>query len=101
MNLAEYMTAPEVGAALRCPPRAVARAAKRAEAEGHVVRATVLGKRVYLRAALPTLTNYYYPYYSEAHQRAVKGWGQKGGKTKAANARRRQSGASGRRDARA
>ena len=99
MNLDEYMTATDVAAALGCPPRAVARAAKRAEAAGHSVRTTVLGKSVYYRAAVPTLKSYYYPYYSEAHQRAVKQWGREGGATKAANARRGQSDASGRRGA--
>lgn len=82
MNTDDYMTAPEAIEALGCSPRALTRAAERAERAGYVVRERVLGRSVYLRAALPRLREHYYPYGSENHKRMLLVWGEAGGKAR-------------------
>lgn len=91
IELADYLTAAEAAEALGTNKRGLYRAKARAERDGHVVQATILGKSVFLAKAIKTLRNYYYPYFSEAHQRMVKEWGRQGGTTKARNLRSRSS----------
>jgi hypothetical protein len=75
-------TAEELGAPNK---RAVYRAIGRARAAGHETTASVFGKTLIPRAALAVLKDYYYPYYSEAHQANVKKWGAAGGTQKRIN----------------
>ena len=82
IDTSNYMTCQQVMAELGCPRRAVYRAAKRAEDDGCVVRAEILGRSVFLRSGLPALKAHYYPYYSDAHQLMVREWGRRGGSAK-------------------
>lgn len=82
MNTDDYMTAAEAVRALGCSPRALTRAAERAERAGYVVREQILGKPAYLRAALPRLREHYYPHGSENHQRMLVVWGAAGGRAR-------------------
>lgn len=91
IDLADYLTPQQAADELGCNRRALYRAKKRAEAEGHVVTTTLLGKSVFPRKALAVLRNYYYPYYSEAHQRMVSEWGRRGGTQKRINSETRES----------
>ena len=102
-----YLTVAEAMEALGCPRRAVYRAIARAKLAGHDVTETVRGREMIVRKMLPTLKNFYFPYYSEAHQAMVREWGRKGGSAKARNAAaarpggRKRAAASGTNDAQA
>lgn len=80
IELNDYMTVDEAGEALGCNRRAVYRAIKRARAAGREVTATIVGRVLVLRAKVEVLRQFYFPYYSEAHQRMVKKWGAAGGR---------------------
>jgi hypothetical protein len=89
MNIEDFMTVAEAATAIGAPnKRAVYRAIARAAAAGHATTAEVYGKQVVARAALATLQQFYYPYYSDQHQANVKKWGAAGGAAKAANRRK-------------
>jgi len=81
----KLMTADEAAAVIGCNKRAAYRAAKRAEADGKVVRQSLFGKGLFIRAAIGTVREYYFPRYSPAHQRMVKKWGAAGGTQKGVN----------------
>jgi hypothetical protein len=85
IDVDDYMTAAEVAEQMGTNKRGVYRARKRAEAKGHDVTAVILGKTFFLRKAVPLLVQFYYPYYSEAHQSMVKKWGATGGTQKKLN----------------
>lgn len=87
----DYLTPTDAAKELGCPRRTLYRAIERAEAAGVVCRATVLGKAVLLRAAMPAIEQHYFPYYSEQHQAMVKAWGAAGGKQKKINRERASS----------
>lgn len=86
----DLMTVPDVVKAIGASRRAVYRAIERAEKAGHTVMTEVLGRRFVIKKALPTLKQFYYPYYSEAHQKAVVEWGRRGGTQKRINAEKAQ-----------
>lgn len=65
--------------------RAVYRAMDRAAAAGHDVSVSLFSRRLVKKSAIPTLLQYFYPYYSEAHQAMVKKWGAMGGTQKKIN----------------
>jgi len=81
----ELLTAEEAAAMLGCNKRALYRAAKRAEAAGHVCKRELFGKTLFVRAAMGAVKEHYYPRYSEAHQKMVKKWGAAGGRQKGIN----------------
>lgn len=85
----DYLTAAQVAEALGTNKRAVYRASARAIAEGHETFVTILGRSLLHKSRVALLKQFYYPYYSEAHQKKVKEWGAAGGATKHANRRRR------------
>lgn len=97
IELDDFLTSDQAAEELGCNRRALYRAKKRAEKDGHVVTATVLGRAVFPRKALAVIRQYYFPYYSEAHQRMVAEWGRRGGTQKRINAETRaKSSGSGR-----
>jgi len=71
--------------------RPVYRAVKRALADGHQTTVSLYGKTLVMRKMIDTLRQYYYPYYSESHQRMVTEWGRRGGTQKGINSRKRQA----------
>ena len=91
----DYMTVPEAMAAVDCSRRSLYRAMQRAVEAGATVYATVLGRRVILRSALPAIKANYFPFGSDERSAMAKVWGATGGATKAANrlkqSRRRSS----------
>lgn len=93
MNPADYLTIPAAAAAIGAPNRrAVYRAIARAEAAGEGEMTVVFfEKRVVPKKNLPTLTKYYFPYYSDAHQAMVKVWGAKGGAASGVTKRARKA----------
>lgn len=60
--------------------RSVYRALKRADAAGKQLSVALFGKTLIPRQHIEELRQYYYPYYSEQHQRMVKQWGAAGGR---------------------
>lgn len=80
IDLKDYLTIDEAGAAIGGNRRAVYRAIKRAQAAGRDVSVTILGKTLVPRAKVAVLKDFYFPYYSEAHQKMVKQWGAAGGR---------------------
>lgn len=81
MKVEDLLTFPQAAQAMGTTNRrAVYRAVSRAVADGHDIIVEVFGKKLIRRDAVKKLTEYYYPYYSEAHQRMVKKWGAAGGK---------------------
>lgn len=81
----DYMTVPQAAAEIGAPRRTFYRAIDRAREAGHECMVEVLGRNYIKRAMLETLKQFYYPYYSEAHQAKVKEWGAAGGSAKARN----------------
>lgn len=80
INLNDYLTIDEAGEVIGGNRRAVYRAIKRARAAGREVCVTILGKMLVPKVKVGVLKDFYYPYYSEAHQRMVKQWGAAGGR---------------------
>lgn len=89
IDLDQFVTPQQAAPLIGAPnARSVYRAIKRAREAGHdEVSTTILGRFMVPRAALDTIKQYYFPYYSEAHQRVVKSWGAAGGRAKAARSR--------------
>lgn len=79
IELNDYLTVDQAGEAIGSNRRAVYRAIKRAQAAGREVAVTILGKTLVPKSKIGVLKDFYFPYYSEAHQRMVKQWGAKGG----------------------
>jgi len=69
--------------------RPVYRAINRAKADGKEVTIVLYGKTLVPKAKVAVLREYYFPYYSEAHQKMVKQWGAAGGTQKKKNAEAR------------
>jgi len=77
----KLMTIAEAAAAIGAPnKRPVYRALKRAAEAGRVLSVELFGKTLVPRANIEELQEYYFPYYSDQHQRAVKKWGAAGGR---------------------
>lgn len=89
IDLDQYLTIDQTCEALGCNRRAVYRAIKRAKAAGKDVSVVVLGKILVLKKAVATVKQFYFPYYSEAHQRMVKQWGAAGGRQSGVTKRKR------------
>jgi hypothetical protein len=77
-----------IGAANKRP---VYRALNRAERDGKVLWVELFGKTLIPLANIKTLKQYYYPYYSEAHQKNVRKWGAAGGRASGLTKRLRKS----------
>ena len=76
----KMLTIEQAAEALGAPnKRPVYRALKRAAEAGQMLSVSLFGKTLVPLANIKTLKQYYYPYYSEAHQRMVKKWGAAGG----------------------
>jgi len=76
----ELLTIEEAARALGAPnKRPVYRALKRAAEQGKELSVKLYGKTLIPRSTVEILKQYYYPYYSESHQRMVKQWGAAGG----------------------
>lgn len=92
IDLNDYLTPQQAADAIGCNKRAMYRAAARAKAAGHEnLTANVLGRPVVLRSAIPVLKQFYYPYYSETHQRMVTVWGASGGRASGESKKRRKA----------
>lgn len=90
IDLKDYLTIDEAGAAIGGNRRAVYRAIKRAQAAGREVCVTILGKLVVQKSKIGVLKDFYFPYYSESHQRMVKQWGAAGGRQAGITKRKRK-----------
>jgi hypothetical protein len=88
----KMLTIGEAAEALGAPNnRSVYRALKRAAEAGKVLSVALFGKTLVPLANIKELKEYYYPYYSEAHQRMVKKWGAAGGAASGVTKRARKS----------
>lgn len=83
----KLLTVEEAGEQIGANRRAVYRALKRAAAAGKQVTVEVFGRTLIPVANVAVLREFYFPYYSDAHQRMVKKWGASGGNTRWAKAR--------------
>lgn len=83
----KLLTVEEAGEQLGTNKRAVYRALKRAAAAGKQITVEVFGRTLIPVKNVEVLREFYYPYYSDAHQRKVKEWGAAGGNTRWAKAR--------------
>jgi hypothetical protein len=96
----QMLTIEQAAAAIGAPnKRPVYRALKRAAEAGRVLSVGLFGRTLVPVANIKELKEYYYPYYSDSHQRAVKKWGAAGGRksgvTKRLKRLREQSSRSG------
>jgi hypothetical protein len=98
MNIEDILSIEDAGIAIGgANNRAVYRAIKRARADGHECCVEILGRFGVPKDKVEILKQYYYPYYSDAHQAMVKKWGASGGRAGAITKRsRRPSSSSGR-----
>ena len=88
----KLLTIGEAAEALGAPnKRPVYRALKRAAEAGQVLSVTLFGKTLVPVANVEKLKEFYYPYYSESHQRMVKQWGAAGGRASGVTKRLRKS----------
>jgi hypothetical protein len=88
----QMLTIGEAAEALGAPnKRPVYRALKRAAEAGKVLSVTLFGKTLVPLANVEKLKEYYYPYFSEAHQRMVRKWGAAGGTASGITKRLRKS----------
>lgn len=77
----QMLTIEQAAAAIGAPnKRPVYRALKRAAEAGRVLSISLYGRTLIPVANVEELKEYYYPYYSDSHQRAVKKWGAAGGR---------------------
>ena len=83
----KLLTVEEAGEQIGANRRAVYRALKRAAAAGKQITVEVFGRTLIPVKNVEVLREFYYPYYSDAHQRKVKEWGAAGGNTRWAKAR--------------
>jgi hypothetical protein len=83
----KFLTPEEAGERIGANKRAVYRALKRAREAGKQVTVEVFGRTLIPVANIVVLRQFYYPYYSDAHQRKVKEWGAAGGNTRWAKVR--------------
>jgi hypothetical protein len=81
-----YMTVEEVAEAIGAPnKRPVYRAILRAREAGKEVTTNLFGKTLIPREMVAVLKEFYFPYYSEQHQKMVREWGAAGGTQKRLN----------------
>lgn len=85
VDVNDYLTITAAMKALGCPRRTLARVISRAEAAGKNVTEEILGRVVIHKSKVDLLKQFYYPRYSEAHQKMVKKWGAAGGRQKGIN----------------
>jgi hypothetical protein len=91
MNVEDLMTPEQAAEAIGATSRrAVYRAIARAKAAGTDVTVAPFGKMLVRKDLLAVLKNYYFPYYSEAHQANVKKWGAAGGAAAGVTKRKRK-----------
>jgi hypothetical protein len=77
----DLLTIEEAARALGAPnKRPVYRALKRASERGEELAVMLFGKLLVPRKNIEALREYYFPYYSDTHQRMVKQWGAAGGR---------------------
>jgi hypothetical protein len=88
----KMLTVGEAAEAIGAPnKRPVYRALNRAAEDGKVLWVELFGKTLIPLANVKTLKQYYYPYYSEAHQKNVRRWGAAGGAASGVTKRLRKS----------
>jgi hypothetical protein len=88
----KMLTVGEAAEAIGAPnKRPVYRALNRAAEDGKVLWVELFGKTLIPLANVKTLKQYYYPYYSEAHQKNVRKWGAAGGAASGVTKRLRKS----------
>jgi hypothetical protein len=88
----KMLTIGEAAEAIGAPnKRPVYRALNRAAEDGKVLWVELFGKTLIPLANVKTLKQYYYPYYSEAHQKNVRKWGAAGGAASGVTKRLRKS----------
>jgi selenocysteine lyase/cysteine desulfurase len=88
----QLLTIEQAAEAIGAPnKRPVYRALKRAAEAGRVLSVSLFGKTLVPQANIEELKEYYYPYYSEAHQRVVKSWGAAGGRKSAVTKKLKKS----------
>jgi hypothetical protein len=88
----QLLTIAEAAQAIGAPnKRPVYRALKRAAEAGRVLSVSLFGKTLVPRANVEELKGFYFPYYSESHQRMVKKWGAAGGAASGVTKRLRKS----------
>ena len=90
IELDDYLTIEQAAEAVGCNKRALYRAIKRAAEAGLPTTVTILGASVVPKTALAGIKEFYFPYYSDQHQKMVKVWGARGGTQKGVNIRRRE-----------
>ncbi len=88
----KMLTIEQAAEAIGAPnKRPVYRALKRAAEAGKVLSVTLFGKTLVPQGNIKSLQEFYYPYYSEQHQRMVKKWGAAGGAASGVTKRARKS----------
>jgi hypothetical protein len=88
----KMLTIKQAAEAIGAPnKRPVYRALKRAAEAGKVLSVAIFGKTLVPQANIKALQEYYYPHYSEQHQRMVKKWGAAGGAASGVTKRARKS----------
>jgi len=85
----DYLTIEETMEVIGCSMRSVYRAIDAAAADGVTVDTYIFGKRLVLRKMLDAVRARYFPFGSKRRSEMAVECGQRGGLTKAANARRR------------
>lgn len=83
----KLLTPEQAGERIGANKRAVYRALKRAKEAGKQITVELFGRTLIPAENVKVLEEFYYPYYSDAHQRKVKEWGAAGGNTRWAKAR--------------
>jgi hypothetical protein len=88
----QLLTIGETAQAIGAPnKRPVYRALKRAADAGRVLSVSLFGKTLVPRANIDELREFYFPHYSEQHQRMVKKWGAAGGRASGVTKRLKKS----------
>jgi hypothetical protein len=91
MNIADLLTPVQAAEAIGATSkRAVYRAIARAKAAGEDVTVAPFGTMLVRKDKLAVLKDYYFPYYSEAHQAKLKKWGAAGGAAAGVTKRKRK-----------
>lgn len=83
----KLLTPEEAGERIGANKRAVYRALKRAREAGKQITVELFGRTLVPVENVEVLREFYFPFYSEQHQRMVKEWGRRGGTQKGINAR--------------
>lgn len=91
LNPEDYLTVEQAGAAIGGNRRAAYRAVARARQAGKDVTTVIFGRTLVHKSKLAVLKEFYFPYYSEAHQKMVKKWGAAGGRQSGITKRKRNA----------